>query len=470
MKASDFIFKEVFLVIIVSLSMLLIPLTITASSIINLSIINEYDISYINSQWFINFFMIFYGAFLAITGSLSDFIGRKKIYLGGVIFFALGSFLCWGAKTYEFLLFSRAISGIGAAALTTSSTSIIAANIREKSKSIAFSFFGIFLGVGMVSGPLIATHSNELFGSYKYLFLFTGFFLVILFCISLNINDSFNRGKNKFDLIGSIFLTLFLLSAVTLFSMITSTAYKLDLILCCFVICLLTITTFIYVEMKVDNPILNIDLFRNKAFLSMCLTSLALGLGYISLLFYIPYILHDIIKLDDSTVGMLITVATLPSLFIPPIVTKYRNNLSTEILLKLTLFLLTLSPLLLMIMIKVDSIILSYIIMFLFGASFGISLSYIDGEAVVSVDNNKSGIAAGTFNTFRIAGESISIPFFTALVSTISKFSLDDSIVVSKLSIIDSLIIIFIMLVFVSLFITKLYKQNKGEFKKYVLS
>ena len=61
--------------------------------------------------------------------------------------------------------------------------------------------------------------------------------------------------------------------------------------------------------------------------------------------------------------------------------------------------------------------------LFIFGSSFGISLSFIDGEAVNSVDCAWSGMAAGTFNTFRIAGESIFIPFLGLIASTFSQHS-----------------------------------------------
>lgn len=84
--------RELHVLLTVCLSMFIIPLTITSSSILNLSVMKDYALNYQKAQWFINIFMVMYAAFLPVTGSLSDYIGKKNVFLFGLLLFPLAFF------------------------------------------------------------------------------------------------------------------------------------------------------------------------------------------------------------------------------------------------------------------------------------------------------------------------------------------------------------------------------------------
>ncbi|MDC9615234.1 MFS transporter [Xenorhabdus khoisanae] len=404
----------------VCLSMFIIPLTITSSSILNISLMKHYSLTYQEAQWFINIFMVMYGAFLPITGSLSDFVGRKNIFLLGLIFFSIGFLLGGIIDNYAYILFFRAICGIAAAAVTTSATSLLASHIDEAKRPKAFSIFGVFLGVGMIAGPLVASGFNYVSRGWTLFSVITALILLLLFISLIYVSDKTRYVYTKFDWFGGMVLTLFLLSTVSLISFLpiwSITNRKIAFLIIVSLICALALYR---IEKSAKNPVLDLTIFKNRTFSSMSITTLLLGFGYISIMFYFPYYFKATTDFTSFQVGVIMTVATLPSFIFPPIIAKFRSSLNNGCLLKTTLVLLSVSPLYLNYVLGSEGILHYCVAMFLLGSSFGISLSYIDGVAVSSVDVYQSGLAAGTFNTFRIGGESISIPLVSTVITLLN--------------------------------------------------
>ncbi|MDE9518920.1 MFS transporter [Xenorhabdus bovienii] len=404
----------------VCLSMFIIPLTITSSSILTLSLMKNYSITYQEAQWFINIFMVMYGAFLPITGSLSDFVGRKNIFLLGLILFSVGFLLGGIIDNYGYILFFRAICGIAAAAVTTSATSLLASHIDEAKRPKAFSIFGVFLGVGMIAGPLVASGFNYISRGWTLFSVITALILLLLFISLTYVSDKTRYAYEKFDWLGGMVLTIFLISTVSLISFLPVWSITDRKIVFLIVVSLICIIALYRIEKIAKNPVLDLAIFKNRIFSSMSITTLLLGFGYISIVFYFPYYLKMTTDLTSFQIGVVMTVATLPSFIFPPIIAKFRGSFNDGGLLKTTLALLIVSPLYLDYVLGSGGILYYCAAMFLLGSSFGISLSYLDGVAVSSVEAYQSGLAAGTFNTFRIGGESISIPLVSTVISLLN--------------------------------------------------
>ncbi|PHM30075.1 MFS transporter [Xenorhabdus innexi] len=411
---------DIHILLTVCLSMFIIPLTITSSSILNVSLMKHYSLTYQEAQWFINIFMVMYGAFLPVTGSLSDFVGRKNIFLFGLFFFSVGFLLGGIVDSYGYILLFRAICGIAAAAVTTSATSLLASHIYEAKREKAFSIFGVFLGLGMIAGPLVASGFNYIQSGWTIFSIIAALILLLLFISLIYVRDKTRYVYSKFDWLGGIVLTLFLLSTVSLISFLPVWSMTDRKTISLIVVSLVCVLALCRIEKIAKNPVLDLAIFKNRTFSSMSITTLLLGFGYISIMFYFPYYLKVTTGFTNFQVGVVMTVATLPSFMFPPIITKFRSLFNDGCLLKATLALLIVSPLYLSDVIGSKEILSYCAAMFLLGSSFGISLSYLDGVAVNSVEAYQSGLAAGTFNTFRIGGESISIPLVSTVITLLN--------------------------------------------------
>src|SRR5215467_5087734 len=106
-------------------------------------------------QWVTNGYTLTLAAFLLIGGSLGDRFGRKKVYLIGVVWFAVASAACGFAPGVGFLIVTRVLQGVGAALLTPGSLAILEASFVPADRARAIGAWSAFAGVAVAAGPLV---------------------------------------------------------------------------------------------------------------------------------------------------------------------------------------------------------------------------------------------------------------------------------------------------------------------------
>ena len=106
-------------------------------------------------QWVVTAYTMTLAGLLLLAGSLGDKYGRKKVFLVGVIWFAIASLLCSVAPDATFLILARALQGVGAALLTPGSLAILEAVFRPGDRGKAIGAWSGFAGVGTAIGPFI---------------------------------------------------------------------------------------------------------------------------------------------------------------------------------------------------------------------------------------------------------------------------------------------------------------------------
>jgi len=106
-------------------------------------------------QWVINGYTLTLAAFLLIGGSLGDRFGRRKLYLIGIVWFALASAACGLAPGAGFLIAARVLQGVGAALLTPGSLAILEASFVPADRARAIGAWSGLSGVAVAAGPLV---------------------------------------------------------------------------------------------------------------------------------------------------------------------------------------------------------------------------------------------------------------------------------------------------------------------------
>src|SRR5580693_7620305 len=113
-------------------------------------------------QWVIEAYALFLGALILVGGSMGDQVGRKRVFLSGVVFFTVASILCGMATSPLTLIVGRALQGIGAAFLVPGSLAIISATFDDAQRGRAIGtwsgFSAITTAIGPVSGGWLVEH------------------------------------------------------------------------------------------------------------------------------------------------------------------------------------------------------------------------------------------------------------------------------------------------------------------------
>src|SRR3954454_334817 len=106
-------------------------------------------------QWVIEAYALFLGALLLVGGAMGDQFGRKRVFLGGVVFFTAASILCGLATSAVALIAGRALQGIGAAFLVPGSLAIISATFDDADRGRAIGTWSGFSAITTAIGPVI---------------------------------------------------------------------------------------------------------------------------------------------------------------------------------------------------------------------------------------------------------------------------------------------------------------------------
>lgn len=106
-------------------------------------------------QWIVNAYTLTLAALILVGGSLGDRLGRRRVYVIGVAWFAAASVLCAVAPTIELLVTARGLQGIGAALLTPGSLAIISASFVPEDRGPAIGLWSGLAGVTSAIGPLV---------------------------------------------------------------------------------------------------------------------------------------------------------------------------------------------------------------------------------------------------------------------------------------------------------------------------
>src|SRR5438270_1506070 len=129
------------------------------ASIVNValpSIGRALDFSQTNLPWVVNAYVLTFGGFLLLGGRMADLLGRRKVFVGGLVLFALASLAGGFAQSEGWLIAARAVQGLGAALLSPAALSIVTTIFSEGAdRNKALGVWGAVAGSGGAAGVLL---------------------------------------------------------------------------------------------------------------------------------------------------------------------------------------------------------------------------------------------------------------------------------------------------------------------------
>ena len=217
-------------------------------------------------QWVMNAFMLALAVFIVILGRLSDYIGRRLMNILGVSLFGLFSLLAGLAETPGWLIFCRAMQGIGSAAIIPTSLALISHAFPGAEKGKALGIWGGVTGLGMALGPVIGGILVSAL-SWPWIFYINVPISILSILITLlYIKESTHTGALKPDYKGFLLLTLGLGSLT--FGLMHGPDWgwidwKTALL---FILAICTLGFFYYLENRSSSPTIPFSLFASCPF------------------------------------------------------------------------------------------------------------------------------------------------------------------------------------------------------------
>jgi EmrB/QacA subfamily drug resistance transporter len=215
--------------------------------------------------WVVNSYLLFLASLILIGGSLGDQFGRVRMFRVGIIIFALASIICGFAPSATVLIVGRAVKGIGAALMVPGSLAIISALFQDSERGKAIGIWSAASTITTVGGPFIGGIAVDQFTWRLVFFINLPLALLALYGLT-KVPENKNEGTERhIDFLG-VFLVVLGLAGLT-YGLVTIGEQGADpLAMAAVGVGVIALIAFVIVESRIEYPMVDLRLFRSRAF------------------------------------------------------------------------------------------------------------------------------------------------------------------------------------------------------------
>ncbi len=263
--------------------------------------------SFPEMQWVVNAYTLMLGALILVAGALGDRVGRRRIFVIGILIFAAASLACALAPNVGILIAARGVQGIGGALLVPQSLAIIAASFPREVRGRAIGFWAAASAITTSLGPPIGGFLIDAL-SWRAAFLInlplSATALWLTFRYIEESRDTSAAGR--LDWAGSILVAMSLGALTFGLTALAGESASLRGVIPALAVAVVGLAAFWRVERRAANPILPAILFRSRAFLVSNILTLFLYGALAGVLFLLPFDLIGRRGMPASTVGAIL--------------------------------------------------------------------------------------------------------------------------------------------------------------------
>ena len=260
--------------------------------------------SFTDLQWVIDAYALTLAALLLTSGSLADLVGRRRIFVIGLVIFSSASLLCGVAQSPLMLNLSRGVQGIGGAMMFATSLALLGNAYRGRDRGVAFGVWGAVTGAAVSIGPVIGGALTDAL-SWRWIFLVNVPIGVVALALTLSkVAESRDPQGARLDIPGFVTFTAAL--AALVFGLIESgrKGWGSGLVVGCLIASVLLIAAFVMVERLSRAPMLDLSLFRRPAFDGASIVAFTLSASIFAMFLYLTLYLQNILGLSPLGAGV----------------------------------------------------------------------------------------------------------------------------------------------------------------------
>jgi len=411
----------------VSFGLFMIMLDNTVVNVALPSIRADLGISISELEWVVNAYALTFGVLLLTGGKLADLIGRRRIYIAGLVIFTGASLWCGLAGGAASLIAARTVQGVGAALLNPATLSIITATFPPKQRGTAIGIWAGVSALALAIGPLVGgLLTQKISWSWIFFINIPVGVLGVLAARAFIHESKDNSLEQRLDLPGLI------TSAVGLFGLTyalieTNThAWGSTRVLSLFALAAVSLTAFVLLELRQRVPMLDLSLFRNPTFSGANTVMGLVGLAMFGIFFYNSLYLQNVLGYSAIQTGATFLPLTGLIILVAPLAGRFTDLIGPRWLVGAGLTLLTGSLLLFATLDAHSSFwnILPGLV--LGGLGMGITMAPTTTAAMSAVPVDKAGVGSAVINSARQVGGSLGIAIMgTVIAAEVSVSALD---------------------------------------------
>ena len=297
-----------------ALSMLLSSLGVSIPNVALPTLAQTFSASFQDVQWVVIAYLLSITVMIVSAGRLADIVGRRRVFLAGLLLFTLASLLCGAALDLWMLIAARALQGIGAAILMALTVALVRETVPKERTGSAMGLLGTMSAIGTALGPSLGGFLIAGPG-WRSIFLVMvplGILNFLLACRTLPLREpGVKTGQSGFDGLGTLLLGLTLAAyalAVTLGGFPFGGLNMVFLLAA-----LLGAGLFVLAEARVASPLIQLSAFRNGTLSGSLVMNTLVSTVMMATLVVGPFYLSRALGLGEAFVGMAMSVGPIIS-------------------------------------------------------------------------------------------------------------------------------------------------------------
>jgi EmrB/QacA subfamily drug resistance transporter len=372
-------------------------------------------------EWTVNAYTLTFAVLLVTGGRLGDIFGRRRMFLFGVVVFAISSATIGLAPTQGWLVASRAAQGIGAAFMMPGTLSIISNTFPPHERGRAIGTWAgvsaLALAMGPVVGGFLAEHVSWRAIFFLNLPVAAGAVAVTLFAT----RESYDRTVAKsVDFAGIAAISVGLTALVLALVEGNQWGWGSPEILALLGTAAVALAAFVFAELRGRAPMVEFAYFRSRSFLGANAVAFIVSFAMLAMFFFMALYMQNILGYSPLEAGIRFLPSTVVIIFAAPIAGRLADRIGPRPLMATGLAI-TAVALFWQSRVTVDTTYADLLASFsLMGLGIGLTMSPMSTAAMNAVSPDKAGAASGILSMFRMVGGTFGVAAIGALFQSLA--------------------------------------------------
>jgi EmrB/QacA subfamily drug resistance transporter len=386
------------------------------------------DFSQDNLAWVVNAYTLTFGGFLLLGGRLADLLGRRRMFMYGLVLFSLASLLGGLAQSDIWLIIARGAQGLGAAVISPAALSIVTNTFAEGAeRNKALGVWGAVAGSGGAAGVLLGGVLTQYLGWEWVLFVNTPIGIAAALLAPRLLGESRDEVEHRsFDVVGAVLVTSGLVLLVYALLDAPQKGWSSTQTVVLGIVSVVILAAFVAWERGRRAPLVPFSVFRLQTLRGANIVSVLVGMSLFSMFFFISLYMQQVLGYDALKAG----ISYLPLALTIIVSAGLASVLVTRIGFKITLIVgmvFITGGLLWFAQVPPNGSYVSDLLGPMLLAAVGLGLAFVPVTiaAVTGIRPDQAGLASGLVNTSQQVGGALGLAILVAIAnsSTSSQFS-----------------------------------------------
>ena len=372
--------------------------------------------------WVVNAYVLTFGGFLLLGGRLADLLGRRRLFMAGLILFALASLAGGLAANSGQLIAARAVQGLGAAILSPAALSIVAVTFKDGAeRNKALGVWGAVAGSGGAAGVLLGGVLTEYIGWEWVLWVNVPIGILAAAIAPTLIAETKAEAETRhFDVAGALTITLGLSAFVFALLDAESAGWGSVQTIGTIVGALILLAAFVAIELRSRAPLVPFSIFRVRTITGANVVGILLGASLFSMFYFISLYMQQILGYSPIKAG----ISYLPLAVTIILAAGLASGLVTKVgfkpILAIGMACIALG-LIWFTQISVDGTFLGDILGPSILAAIGLGFAFVPVTiaAVSGIQDREQGLASGLINTSQQVGGALGLAILAAVANSV---------------------------------------------------